>query len=119
MPYNTTKVSQAAVQVAHTPTSDNSDGVDVSQLAVQVAHTGGGGTPAGANVSQLGVQIAHGPTGDLPTAIHISQLGIQVAYLETYPNIPLSGYAPRILVDIWRDAGVVRFSTVDTIMEEL
>jgi hypothetical protein len=119
MPYNTTKVSQAAVQVAHTPTSDNSDGVDVSQLAVQVAHTGGGGTPAGANVSQLGVQIAHGPTGDLPTAIHISQLGIQVAYVETYPNIPLTGYSPRLLVDILFASGIQRFTTEDTYVEEI
>jgi hypothetical protein len=112
-------VSDLVAQIAYVGGEDDIDAVLVSGLALQAAYTGGGGEPNRIDVSEVAAQIAHvGGLNDID-GLKISDLIAQIAYLETYPNIPLSGYAPRILVDIWRDAGVVRFSTVDTIMEEL
>ena len=119
--YRTIKVSELIAQVEY------SDGgieahpktLKISNAIAQVEHTGGGGVPKGVHVSNLIAQIEHGPTGDLPTGILISELIAQIEYSETYPNLPLSQYAPRILVDLYTDAGIVRTSTADFSIEEL
>ena len=113
------RTGQLVTEVEHSPTSDKPTGIHTGQVYAELEHTGGGGYSLGVHCGQFYTEVEHSPTQDKPPGIHVGSIVVEVEYLETYPTIPLSGYAPRILVDIWRDAGVVRFSTVDTIMEEL
>lgn len=112
-------VSDLIAQVAYIGGEDEPDGVLVSGLTTQVAYTGGGGEPNRIDVSGVAAQIAHiGGLSDID-GVKISDLVAQIAYIETYPNIPLTGYSPRILVDILFSSGIQRFTTEDTYVEEL
>ena len=112
-------VSDLIAQVAYIGGEDGADGVQVSGLTAQTAYTGGGGEPNRVDVAAVTAQVAHIGGLTLADGVYISDLIMQVAYVETYPNIPLTGYSPRLLVDILFASGIQRFTTEDTYVEEI
>ncbi len=112
------RVTQAGVQVEHTKgnAAENDPSIKVTQAGIQVEQVGGGGMPLGVFITQGGVQVENNLTDK---KILVTQLAMQVEYLEVYPNIPLSSYSARVIVDLFTGAGVRRCSTEDTWVEEL
>jgi hypothetical protein len=113
------RTGQLVTEVEHSPTSDKPTGIHTGQVYAELEHTGGGGYPLGVHCGQFYTEVEHSPTQDKPPGIHVGSIVVEVEYIETYPNIPLTGYAPRLLVDILFTSGIQRFTTEDTYVEEI
>jgi hypothetical protein len=106
------------VLIGQVETDSTSVGLSrVRTLIVQVEHEGGfGEEPNGIYDRVITGQVEY-RTG--LTHIELRSLIAQVEYEESYPNIPLTRYAPRILVDMYLESGNIHYSTEDLSIEEL